>query len=500
MDYGVSGLRSYCFSPSWYMFCFYYHAEVRFLLKRRKALIMGNIRNRFLGFLLCAAVLISGCGRDAVEEVDAEEAVVSENQELSLGFDEPEARPLSRPVAARRAVTLAEDAGIDELFTALDKLEREAAFAEAWQMAREFRAENAAHPGIGAVDERINRLNLLRRDAPELIYALNQLTDPNPTVRDIVQRQLLRGGEVARIVLRKAVREEDAQLAQKAARLLRQMGDSDGFLDVVERLRQTDNAGLRKELIDISSQMLEAQNSTAIQLSAKILAEAQTAEYIPLAAGIYRRLIEEDPDGTAAPAAREAVDNYLLRLIDVASGDREILRDASTAAALSGDKQLMSRFLQPGLMFAYYEAGRREITSAHDDDTFDELDPVKTGATDIITIELRDRQEDIGMVFTGLIDVREAGEYTFYTNSDDGSFLFIGDEKIVDNGGLHGMQERSGTIELSAGLHPFRLTWFQAGGGLGLEVHWEGPGIEKGDIPAERFFHHLSDAGFTGAM
>lgn len=63
------------------------------------------------------------------------------------------------------------------------------------------------------------------------------------------------------------------------------------------------------------------------------------------------------------------------------------------------------------------------------------------------------------------------------------------EELIVDNGGLHGMQERSGTIELEPGMHPFRVTWFQAGGGLGLITHWQGPGFDKQEFPPDVFSH-----------
>ena len=458
----------------------------------------GLMRIFFIGVFV--GVLLPGCRSEVAEEAEVEAIVAEEQQELSLGFEEPEMSRPSHPSPPRREITLDEDAGVDELFAALAQLEHDAAFTEAWQMARDYRADNPDNPRVSEVDERINRLNRLRRDAPELVYAINQLSDPNPTVRDIVQRQLVRGGEAARILLRKAVRNESAQVCALAAGLLRQMGDHEGFSDIAGRLRSTADNELRSALINVCAQMLETQNSTAMMLSAGMLRDAGTAEYISLAAAIYRRLAAEEELTAEKTAARQAANDYLLRLIKAAGNDRAILRDASAAAALSGDAQLMAEFLQPGLLYFYYETGRNQITSAHQDDTFTELEPRQSGTTDRITIDVRKRQEDIGMVFTGLIDIREEGEYTFYTTSDDGSFLFIGDEMLVDNGGLHGMQERSGKIALTAGLHPFRVTWFQAGGGLGLEVNWQGPGIEKGEIPPERFFHHLSDTQLTDAM
>lgn len=444
--------------------------------------------------VLVVTVLMQGCRSEVVEDAAVEEVSESQ-QELSLGFDEPVAAPPPPPPPPpRREITLEDNAGVDELFAVLDQLENDAAFTEAWQMARDYRSDNPENPRIGEVDERITRLNRLRRDAPELVYAINQLSDPNPTVRDIVQRQLVRGGEAARILLRKAVREDSAQVCIITAGLLRQMGVHEAFGDIAGRLVSTGDEQLRRELINICAQMLEVQNSNALEISAGILANADAADYIPLATALYRRLANGQLAGQPAPAElRQVANAYLKRLKDAVAGDPVLLREVSTAAAMSGDKALMAEFLQPGLLYYYYEAGRNQITSAHANDEFELLEPKRSGVTNVITIALRDRQEDIGLVFAGQIDIREEGEYTFYTSSDDGSFLFVGDKLLVDNGGLHGMQERSGTIALAPGLHPFRVTWFQAGGGLGLEVYWEGPGFERGPIPPELFFHNIDD-------
>ncbi len=43
----------------------------------------------------------------------------------------------------------------------------------------------------------------------------------------------------------------------------------------------------------------------------------------------------------------------------------------------------------------------------------------------------------------GRFNVGTAGDYTFCTTSDDGSWLLIDDQTVVDNGGLHGAQRRS---------------------------------------------------------
>ena len=55
--------------------------------------------------------------------------------------------------------------------------------------------------------------------------------------------------------------------------------------------------------------------------------------------------------------------------------------------------------------------------------------------------------------WTGDIEIKTAGSYTFETCSDDGSRLYIGSTRVVDNDGLHGTRCRQGTISLSAGSH-----------------------------------------------
>ena len=126
-----------------------------------------------------------------------------------------------------------------------------------------------------------------------------------------------------------------------------------------------------------------------------------------------------------------------------------------------------------GLGYEYYEGAWDELPD------FDTLDPVKVGTVEGFSFEPRDRVEHFGFRYRGWVRVAEDGVYTFFTESDDGSRLWIGDRLVVDNGGLHGMQERSGVIALAAGLHPITVTFFERTGGDGLHVRIAGPGGTK---------------------
>ena len=115
------------------------------------------------------------------------------------------------------------------------------------------------------------------------------------------------------------------------------------------------------------------------------------------------------------------------------------------------------------------------------------------------------RADLVASAFTGWLEVPEAAVWTLFTDSDDGSRLWIGDTLVVDNDGLHGMLERSGTIALAAGRHPVRVEFFENFGGAGLIVRWAASGTPKQVVPAEAWSHggtivspDLDGDGFVG--
>ena len=83
----------------------------------------------------------------------------------------------------------------------------------------------------------------------------------------------------------------------------------------------------------------------------------------------------------------------------------------------------------------------------------------------------------------------QAGRYTFWTYSDDGSKLYIDNKQLVNNDGLHGWRGRSGSKSLSAGAHAFKATMFERGGHHGMEVKYKGADTSNRvrRIPASAF-------------
>ena len=74
--------------------------------------------------------------------------------------------------------------------------------------------------------------------------------------------------------------------------------------------------------------------------------------------------------------------------------------------------------------------------------------------------------------WSGYLAVPRAGNYTFATTSDDGSWLYVDGQLVVRNGGRHSAITRTGRIPLSRGPHYVVLRYFQAGGPYAIRWLW----------------------------
>lgn len=136
-----------------------------------------------------------------------------------------------------------------------------------------------------------------------------------------------------------------------------------------------------------------------------------------------------------------------------------------------------------GLDFAYFEGSYDKLPD------FATLTPKKTGVAETCSSKLAARPEEWALQFTGFIEVQKPGIYQFFITSDDGSRLWIGDQLVVDNDGLHGSIEQSGRVALAAGRHAFKTAMFQRTGGVDLKVSWQGSDSPKAEIPPTAYSH-----------
>jgi len=82
----------------------------------------------------------------------------------------------------------------------------------------------------------------------------------------------------------------------------------------------------------------------------------------------------------------------------------------------------------------------------------------------------------------GYLNINKPGTYEFELTSDDGSLLWIEDARIIDNDLEHSAQAKTGSVELSAGLHPFEVQFFQGVGDAELQLKWKPPGATTFEI------------------
>lgn len=96
--------------------------------------------------------------------------------------------------------------------------------------------------------------------------------------------------------------------------------------------------------------------------------------------------------------------------------------------------------------------------------------------------------------------------YTFFTSSDDASYVWVGSNALsgfttanatVNNGGLHGNQETSGTASLTSGVYyPIRIQFGEQGGGDVMTFNYSTPNITKTTNVTDRVFYNPITNGF----
>lgn len=131
---------------------------------------------------------------------------------------------------------------------------------------------------------------------------------------------------------------------------------------------------------------------------------------------------------------------------------------------------------EAGVFYEYIERGWQTL------DQMKDAQVTSTGYAQGFDIGQRKRNEHFGFRFSGWVLAPANGVYTFHLASDDGGRLYVGETMIIDNDGLHGMENKTGEAALAAGWHPIKVEYFNAGGGMGLDVKWEGPGLPLGPL------------------
>jgi len=86
------------------------------------------------------------------------------------------------------------------------------------------------------------------------------------------------------------------------------------------------------------------------------------------------------------------------------------------------------------------------------------------------------RTEFYGIDYYGIFWIKVPGIYHFKITSDDGSQIWIDDNKVVDNDGVHSDMDRAAAVQLAEGLHTIHVPYFQETNFVALSLQVQAPG------------------------
>jgi len=282
-------------------------------------------------------------------------------------------------------------------------------------------------------------------------------------------------------------------LAEALAGLAQARG-TDPVSLLLELIRERDAAG-QPETLDALTRLLVAQPAAKLAVVRGPLEKlAAAAKAAATRQAAYAAWITADGSGDAAFVA--------------ASRGKESLRDLLAAIPRVADERLRgtlypavrpllfelpselaaepggAAFVQNGIQVDMFAPHPPNVAL----ETLAKLEPKVSGIAPHIGLDVPQRTQPDGFAlrFTGMLLVPTAGAYTFHLASDDGSRLYIDEKLVIDNDRLQGMREQQGKAELSAGAHAIVVTYFDHGGGDGLELSWSGPGLARQKIGPDR--------------
>jgi len=135
-----------------------------------------------------------------------------------------------------------------------------------------------------------------------------------------------------------------------------------------------------------------------------------------------------------------------------------------------------------GLRYSYWEANVKDCRV----ETLDQLGAPKiAGRTKSVDLKIKGmREHNYAIKYSGQIEIPADGKYTFHTQSDDGSRVYIDGKLVVENDGIHAPERKSGQIDLKKGSHQIVVTFFNGGGGAELRLEWQSSDLKRSIVPA----------------
>jgi len=132
--------------------------------------------------------------------------------------------------------------------------------------------------------------------------------------------------------------------------------------------------------------------------------------------------------------------------------------------------------------------------------------PAESVQTTAISESAADDGSSFSCQWLGYFKPTTTEDHTFYTNSDDASYAWVGSSALsgyttanalINNGGAHGMVEKSGIVSLTAGVYyPIRIQFGESGGGDQLDFSYSTATIGKTTTVTGKVFYNAATNNF----
>jgi hypothetical protein len=107
-----------------------------------------------------------------------------------------------------------------------------------------------------------------------------------------------------------------------------------------------------------------------------------------------------------------------------------------------------------------------------------------TSAVNFLPVALQTYTSWYEISCTGSLVVADNNYHLWDMNSDDGSLFYVDGTLVVNNDGIHNIQDKRGEKFLQYGFHSIQLNYFEATGNQGLTLN------EDGSVMSNLGFYH----------
>lgn len=261
---------------------------------------------------------------------------------------------------------------------------------------------------------------------------------------------------------------------------------SDGANVLINAMSTTLNQQFKLTHMGNGTYTIRARHSNKpIEVASYSKSEAANVQQMtPLGADNQYFILVETPDGYYKFIAKHSG-----KIIEAAS--TIVLANVRQASNLNQTKGQWQITPVP----AYENAGGTGLDAAYYNGTefntfrFNRVDTTINFNWGTGTPDSRISAENFSVRWTGKIQPRFGGTYTFYINSDNGRRLWINNQLVIDKWLNDYDVEYSGSINLAANqMYDFKMEYFETTGGANCKLEWFGASQAREVVPKSQLF------------